>query len=215
MSKKQRNFFYLTVLALVFLMVGGCGKKTENQAGNNNQVQVNQEEGVVIPSGEHTINELIDRKRPMKCSWSEQATNGSEVSNVIYINGEKFYQDVTVGDLGHSYAVSDGQYVYTWNSFTSTAVKINLKEVRNISEQGGTLKTNNDVLGRTHNFVCEKWSGDNSIFVPPTDKDFKDMNQQMEQAEQNIDNYEQACELCKRASTKELREQCAKNFGCN
>ncbi|HPI67565.1 MAG TPA: hypothetical protein PKZ16_03460, partial [bacterium] len=165
-------------------------------------------------------NQLLMMKKPLKCTWNEEETGAGKVSNVMYINGEKFYQDVTVGEMGHSYALNDGEYIYTWNDFNSQATKVSIK----LAEKSSTVMTNRENsdgygLEQRRTFTCEEWSVDNNIFVLPLDKDFKDMNEQVEQTvnkmEQEADAYKQVCDMCTRASTKQLRDDCAKKFGCN
>jgi hypothetical protein len=89
------------------------------------QVKENNPTGdIVNPSGEYTINELLTMNKPLKCTWKDSAAGDKDVSNIIYINGKKFYQDVTMGDIGHSFTVSDGDYLYIWNDFNDMASKI-------------------------------------------------------------------------------------------
>lgn len=221
MFKKQRKFVYLVVLALMILATGGCGKKTEKPVVNNDQQPANQEEAV-SPSGEYTINQLLAMKRSMKCSWSEKVTQAGEVTNVIYIDGQKFYQDVAMGDMGHVYTISDGEYLYMWNDFSAQASKMNLKEVQKNAPAatGESAGGNNAGLEQRRDFVCEKWSGDNSIFTPPADKNFQDTTEEVGQAvqelQQNTDKYkQQACDLCAQAPAGEVRDNCLKNAGCN
>jgi len=173
-------------------------------------------------SGEHTINELLMMNKPMKCVWTEKATGDTEVTNTIFINGKYFYQDVTMGDMGHSYTVSDGDYLYIWNDFNDMATKIKY------TETGTDMKTSEKVTEYTEvqelkrDFVCEKWPVDNSIFSPPNDKNFKDMSDEMNQvfeemgkSEGNEESKEQICDLCRNAPSQELIDKCLENAQCN
>lgn len=225
---KKNVVFYVFVLALAILILPGCGKRNNNQSGNKNQNQEqnqnqvsNQVENTVNPTGEYSINELLTMNKPLKCAWKENATGDSDVTNLIYINGKKFYQDVTMGDVGHSYAISDGEYLYTWNDFTDMASKMNIKEIEQNTQptQAQAPTQGNAGLEQKRNFVCERWSADNSVFTPPAGKNFKDVTEEMGEAvedlQQNSGQYkQQICDMCAKAPTKELRDDCRKNSQC-
>ncbi len=216
----------ICLLATAILM-SGCGKKSDEQLAADNQSQEqnqgqadNQANEPVNPSGSYSINELLTMNRPMKCSWSESATAGSEVTNIIYINGKKFYQDVTMGDIGHAYTISDGEYFYLWNDFTDTASKMKYSEIKTSSEPGQAPAQGSAGRAEKRDFVCENWSVDNAIFNPPADKNFKDVSAEMQQVTEdlteNSDKYkQQACDSCQKAPSQELRDTCLKNMQCD
>ena len=218
----QKKFFGLAVLLLVSaVLITGCGKKDNNQPASDKQNQEqanNQADDTLNPSGEYTINELLTMNKPLKCSWKESATGDGDVTNIMYLNGKKFYQDVTMGDIGHAYTISDGEYLYIWNDFTNVASKMKITDTKTNSEQAKTQGSAG--LEQKRDFVCEKWSADNSIFTPPQGKDFKDvtdeMNQVVNELQQNSGKAnQQMCDLCQSAPTPEVKEQCLTNAKCN
>ena len=221
MSKNAKGF-YLLALLLAVLTLPGCGKKTNDQTVVPDQNQTtNETVDSVNPSGEYTINELLAMNKPIKCVWKESLTEGGEVTNIIYINGQKFYQDVTMSDIGHAYTISDGEYLYSWNDFTDVNSKMNIKEMQknSPSDAASAPPDNANTMEQARNFVCEKWSVDNSVFVPPADKEFKDITEEMGQAVQNLQNNSeqtknQACGFCQKAPTQELIDECLKNAQC-
>jgi hypothetical protein len=213
------------------VLLGGClkksadksaavndGKANQNQTQNQEQDQAqanDQEAGITNPSGSYSINELFNMKRPMKCTWKESVTGDSDVSNLIYLSGKKFYQDVTMGDIGHGFSIFDGEYLYIWNDFNEMASKMKNTEATTASKPG----QGNAGMDQKKDFVCESWVADNSVFIPPANKNFKDMTEEMGQAMgemgQNADKYkEQACEMCLKAPTQELRDECLANAQC-
>jgi len=227
MFKRRTRGFYILALVLVVLTLGGCGKKADNKSANSNkdqeQNQANNQTGdTVNPTGEYSTNELLTMNKPLKCTWKESATGDSDVTNIIYIDGKRFYQDVTMGDVGHSYAISDGEYLYTWNDFTDVASKMNIKEIEQNTQptQAQAPTKGNAGLEQKRNFLCEKWSVDSSVFTPPAGKNFKDVTEEMGEAvqdlQQNSGQYkQQICDMCAKAPTEELRESCLKNAECN
>lgn len=231
----NKKFLFLAVfLVSITMMVSGCGQKQDveqpaeigESGGNidNNQEQdqgaQNERREINNFSGEYTINELLSIKRPLKCSWKESVTQGGEVTNLIYVTGEKFYQEVTMGDIGHVYTISDGEYFYIWNDFSPTASKMNIKEMEKESQPAQQQTGNAVNVEQKRDFVCEEWQVDSSVFNPPIDKDFQDITEEMvgvtNDLMENADKYkQQACDMCRQAPTEELRNECLTNAQCN
>jgi len=227
MNKNILVFGGLVVLAAVGIYFAFFQEKpsgsqpagtTDQPAGAQNQNQsLGQNDDVTDPSGNYTINELLGMNRPMKCKWRESLTQGGEVTNIIYLNGKKFYQDVTMGDMGHAYTVSDGEYIYAWSDFGNMASKMKISELETAAkpEQTETSAT----MDQKRDFTCENWKADNSVFNPPQGKEFQDVtgeiNEAVDDLQQNSEQYQQqACDMCKNAPTAELRDQCLENMQC-
>jgi len=194
------------------------GARQEQNRDQNQSNGQDQSQTAVNPSGEYTINELLTMSRPMKCTWKQSLNEGAEVTNIIYVNGKKFYQDVTMGDVGHAYTISDGDYLYIWNDFTGVASKMKYSEMEAASQPGEGKPSAADI-NQKHDFLCEKWAADNSKFIPPSDKQFNDVTEEMNEAmgdlQQNSEKYEQqACDMCRKAPSPELVDQCLKSMQC-
>ena len=238
MQKKHLGLAVLFLAAAV--LISGCGKKTVeqpaavNNAANNqnqeqnqnqnqdlNQAQIDsQADEVVNPSGQYTTNELLSMKKPLKCAWKDNITAEGDVTNIIYINGNKFYQDVTMSDIGHMFTVSDGEYLYIWNDFNDMASKIKNTEPQTSTVSGKENVKEPATQEQKRDFVCEKWNVDASIFNPPQNKNFKDVTEEMTGAIQDLkensgDIKQQTCDFCNSSPTKELKDECLKNAGCN
>ncbi len=223
----QKIYIGLGVLVLAgAVLVGVFWKKADNQPANTNQEQnqnqINSQANEAInPSGSYSINELFTMNKPMKCSWKESATGDKDVTNIIYINGKKFYQDVTMSDIGHGYTVSDGEYLYIWNDFSGAASKMKLSEIKTSTEPGQGETKDTAGLDQKRDFVCENWSVDNSFFNPPQGKNFQDVTEEMQQAAQGMNEgdlekaKQQICDSCQNAPTQELKDACLKNAECN
>jgi hypothetical protein len=221
----QRKYYLMTVLLVATtVLISGCGKKTANQpaAVNNqidNQQNANQDQanGTVSPSGQYSINELFAMNKPIKCTWKESATGKSDVTNIIYLNDKKFYQDVTMGDIGHSFTIFDKEYLYIWNDFNDVASK--MKETN--ATTGNQPNKNSAGMEQKKDFICENWVADNSFFIPPQNKNFKDVTEEMTQAVQEMNGEgaknttQMICDACKNAPTPELKAKCLGDTKCD
>jgi hypothetical protein len=211
MQKKYLGLVGFLIFSTILL--SGCGTNLNKQLNTSNQGQtVGKPTEVINPSGEYTINELFAMNRPMKCTWKESGEK-SDVTNIIYLNGKKMCQDVTMGDAGHSYMVSDGEWLFMWNDFTGMASKMKITEI-GTGITPGQGKTNGTAgMDQKRDFVCESWKVDNSVFEPPKDKSFKDVTEEMTQAVSEIKNgglekaKQQMCDLCSKAPSQELKDE--------
>jgi hypothetical protein len=239
----QRKYYFMAVLLIASaIFISGCGKKTVSQPAvdnkpidNQQNVTQNQEQGAnqdqnqaepqaseaVNPSGSYSINELFAMNRPMKCTWKESATGDKDVSNIMYIHNKNFYQDVTMGDVGHSFMIYNGDYLYIWNSFNDMASKMKNTQSQTGLDQGQAKPKDDAGLDQKKDFVCEDWTADDSIFIPPADKNFKDVTEEMNQAVQEMKNggldnsKKQICDSCNQAPTQELKDKCRSNAKCD
>ena len=229
MLKKHLSLAVLLLITVV--LISGCGNKTINQPASVNNATSNQNQAqnlgenpansraneTINPSGQYSINELFAFNKSMKCSWKENATGDKDVTNIMYINGKKLYQDVTMGDIGHSYMIYEGDYLYIWNSFNDSASKMKNTQ----ATTGIEPKKDSAGLDQKKDFVCESWVADNSIFTPPADKNFKDVTEEMNQAVQEMGSggleksKQMICDSCKNAPTQELRDKCMGDIKCD
>jgi hypothetical protein len=239
MPKKHLS---LAILLFATVTISGCGirankkttpsineqnqEQTQNQAQEQTQDQAqvqdqanSQANEAVNPSGSYSINELFSMNRPMKCTWKESVAKG-DVTNIMLIHGKQFYQDVTMSDIGHSFTIFNGEYLYIWNDFNDSASKMkNTQATTGIKPEQEKTKDNAG-LDQKKDFACESWVADDSVFTPPSDKNFKDVTEEMNQAVQGLNNgglekaKQQMCDLCKKAPTQELRDKCSADSQC-
>ena len=228
---KTKPLALAVLLLATAILISGCGNKPAVQSGAQNNAVTNQSQNQnqggnqaaeqINPSGSYSINELFTMNKPMKCTWKESLNQGAEVTNILYLKGKKFYQDVTMGDLGHAYTLSDGEYFYMWNDFNTVATKFKNTEIKATTEAGAEKTNDSAGLEQKRDFLCENWSADDSLFIPPQDKNFKDMTEEMTQATQQmketgVENAKkQMCDLCQKAPDQKTKDDCLKNAGCS
>ena len=218
------NKKFLLIGAAAIIAVGGViyfsVLKGKMPVGKQNQDQNNnQSTGIENPSGQYSIDELLTMNKPLKCTWKESATGDKDVTNLIYINGKNFYQDVTMSDVGHSFTISDGDYLYIWNDFNDAASKMKYSDIKTSPVPGQEKTQGTTGQEQKRDFICEKWTVDASVFVPPKDKNFKDITEEMGQAVQDLQensdkSKQQACDSCRTAPSQELIDMCLENMEC-
>jgi hypothetical protein len=214
---KINKMVVVSLLLTAILTLSGC-TKVQNQGEEPKKVETKSAE-VVNPSGEYTINELFAMNRPIKCTWKETSEK-SDVTNIIFLSGKKMYQDVTMGDVGHSYMISNGDWLYIWNGFTNMASKMKISELEKEAGPNQGKANSSAGLDQKRDYVCEKWTEDTSVFEPPKDKDFKDTTTEMGQAVEELKNggldkaKNQMCDLCQKAPDEETKSKCLENAGC-
>jgi hypothetical protein len=213
-------------LIITAILFSGCNllpgnqPTTDNSKQNQDQVS-NQSSETVNPSGQYSINELLTMNKPLKCTWKESATGDSDITNIMYLNGKKFYQDVTMGEIGHSFTIFDGDWLYIWNDFNAMASKMKSTEVQTNFKPGQENAQANATMEQKKDFLCENWAVDNSIFNPPQDKNFKDVTSEMNQAFQESGQEglekakQQMCDLCQKAPDQDTKNECLKNAECD
>ncbi len=228
---KTKHLGLAVLLLATAILISGCGNKPVVQTGVQNNAVTNQNQNqnqggnqateLINPSGSYSINELFTMNKSLKCTWKQSLEQGAEVTNTLYLNGKKFYQDVTMGNLGHAYTISDGEYIYTWNDFTAVASKFKITEPKT-NVEAGQAKTNDSAgVEQKRDFVCENWSVDDSLLTPPKDKNFQDQTEAMTPASQQSkdpglqDAKQRMCDLCQSAPDQKTKDDCLKNAGCS
>jgi len=225
---KTKHLALAVLLLATAILISGCGNKPVVQTGVQNNAVTNQNQNqntnpaaeLINPSGSYSINELFTMNKPLKCTWKQSLEQGAEVTNTLYLNGKKFYQDVTMGDIGHAYTISDGEYIYTWNDFSPTASKFKITPPKPGAEAGQGNTNDSAGLEQKRDFVCANWSVDDSLLTPPKDKNFQDQTQAMTQPTEQPkqtgleDAKKRMCDLCQSAPDQKTKDDCLKNAGC-
>lgn len=214
----KRNYYLCLVLVVCALVFSGCGKK---EAANNNQPAAN-DNGVVqnedSGDGEEEITAsslaLLGRGKALHCTFSFEDKE-SKQSGDFYVDGKnkKFRTEAEITAVGEGMknmqvkTISDGAYVYTWNSLNDKAgFKMKITEEKSDSEPGQTQDLNQEIK-----FRCRSWKVDNSMFELPSGVQFTDMDAMIKQvstpaASGGID----LCAICSQIPDASQKSECQK-----
>lgn len=209
----------MSMLVLVFavMALSACGAPAQDQTADQTSTTLqdiatkNNADGTF--SG--TLKGLMGMGKAQKCTWSD----GSGMSGVVYISGNKMHTEMKgiakneMGMAGDMLMISDGEWVYTWDSTTKQGMKMKDEmkdEYEEVAEDYMAEAPDDmvaDMIDETYDYKCENWKADNSKFVPPTDVTFQDMNAMLENMKQGAGNMQGMCDFAPPEEKAECLEQ--------
>lgn len=187
----MKKVFFAGFVAL-FIIAGLSACKPPAQEGVQADVQTDevavdtsQEKEDGIFSG--SIKDLIGLDVSQKCTMTE---NG-KVVGVIYVDGERVRMDGSDGQAGMSSMINDGEWIYMWDTATKSGMKMKNEDTEEmVAESEGEVEVDVDeemtpegIGEAVYDYSCGKWKVDESVFVPPTDVEFQDMDAMLKQME--------------------------------
>lgn len=195
----MKKIFVSTLVLLFVVTLSACQKTTEQKdMSMDNKAEENIAKDTQVSMKDDSSVEFddMDMSAPQKCTWTE---NG-EVMSVMYVDAGRMRTDSTAQEEGMNIAASminDGEWIYSWDDDTKMGTKFKNEELEDdmadesemeveytqedaVDEAGDLLEQMKDM---NYKFSCEKWSVDESVFIPPTDVQFTDMNAMMKQME--------------------------------
>ncbi len=210
------------VLAAV-LVLSGCPKPPQQDqatAPGGAQQEVSGDENSFTGS----LKDLLALGKSLMCTVTFKDESG-EGKSVSYVSGEKMRSDVEMKDAGgkqfSSHTIIDGQWMYIWDD-TKKGTKMKLEEPEKTAkedvpdmpdipgqEQQESTKTD---LNEEYDYKCVPWVPNNSKFTPPTDVEFTDLTQAMQQFQQQSEQAGQdACAICDSIPDATAQAECKKS----
>lgn len=115
-------------LAVLIPFVAGCSSTT-----SDSQPPVQQEtKHGADESFSGSLDSLMEKGFPMKCTWSYEDSQGS-AEGTVWVSGGKYRTDVSISS-GDMYAMRDGTYMYTWGDMMPKASKIKLSVMKDMAK---------------------------------------------------------------------------------
>jgi len=138
-----------------------------------------------------------------------------EYQATVYVSGEKFLTDATYtqdGETGNYHSISDGEYMYTWTSLEPQGIKMSLEQLKDQAESMEETQQYEEVVSHDeeYSFSCMPWSAQDSMFVPPSDVDFIDFQEQLSQMMDEAD----LCSSCADLPDAAAQQNCRDALGC-
>lgn len=217
----------VVILLLLLLLVGGLYfmKKSpqiamQNETGKSQNAAQDQ---VQKPSAMTTLKDLLTSGSSQKCTFEEKSDSFS-VSGTTYISGGKVRSDYSSGVgtvMSSGHMITDGKTSYIWTEGQTTGFKMAFDEANsdgstNTTKDKTTTPTDTTTSkegvdpNKAMNYNCSGWSADNSMFTPPANIKFSDLNS-MKSPSTTGNNQ---CSVCNSLSGEE-KTQCLSALKCN
>lgn len=131
--------------------------------------------------------------------------NGTEIETLV--KGEKTRVNGVGYGQGNGGMINDGEWVYIWSDDDKTGTKYKIMEMEEVNDenetedQGQMPQDIDDIeewaaeIENQYEVVCKEAKVDDSEFVPPTDVEFKDMNEAMQKANEFKEKFEDKTEF--------------------
>lgn len=178
--------------------------------GPTNPLQTESNNGAEKSSVAGTLADIFKLGQNVTCTYSSPDGSGT-----VYLSGERFRADFSTPDGTTGSVIRDNDYTYVWNSGTPDGFKM-----KNSSESfEGDIEENETAKQMFNpeqnvNYECNPWTVDSSIFQPPTDRQFVNLEAQMEELKQGQGEADQdLCSACDSLDGEAL-DACQAQF-CN
>ena len=129
-----------------------------------------------------TIMGLLSGGKTVNCQVTYPDSKGT---GSVYVSDKKFAGDFTMkgtdGKEITAHMISDGTYMYIWSSGLSMGIKMNLADAKNAAQKAGASQSVD--INQEVGLNCSPWTADSSKFTIPSDIQFRDMSQLLQQAQ--------------------------------
>ena len=173
-----------------------------------------------------SVQDLINLGKSTKCVL--QAKEGeSIISGTTYISGNKARSDFQTTGAGQAamtgHFISDGTWMYSWSDTAKNqAVKFKMDELQKPEFKSQADTNGADNYEDKMDYKCYPWSADQSFFAPPTDINFTDYTQMMNQLQQQTQGLNAnlpagnsaMCAQCDKITEAQAKVQCKQSLGC-
>lgn len=152
------------------------------------------------------------------------SNDGSVIAGKFYISGNKFRNDfetnlkVGSGADFKTSVIRDGEYAYTWSQALKAGTKI---KINNLTQELNIPQANADNTVDLFNpqyqikYKCKPWVVDQSIFTPPSDVKFINVNESLDIIKGRIDTSKNMkCDSCNLLQGED-RAVCLNTYNCN
>ncbi|MCA9365866.1 hypothetical protein KC723_03140 [Candidatus Kaiserbacteria bacterium] len=163
----------------------------DNSSAIDSEMSENNQDKMEAPSGLGSLASLIGLGQNITCDYSF-SDEGNSGSGTGYFAKDKMRVDSTMQTDGQTYdshMINDGEYTYVWTTTSDQpfAMKMPVEEFEQdsplIEEDSQQTQVSMD---QQVEYDCNSWSVDQSVFVPPADIEFTDMEAMMKQMMGNI-----------------------------
>jgi hypothetical protein len=164
-----------------------------------------------------TLADFFAQGADYSCTYSTSNANETVSEANVYISngGDQYYMETDYEENGEeltSYMIKDGEFAYTWVSNSDSGFKYTLdaESETSYTPESDDFSNNNASLETAfgYNYDCDPWTVNSSMFTPPSDVEFTDVEALIEETQND------ACEMCDSLSG-ESKTQCLASLNCN
>ncbi|MBU1118565.1 hypothetical protein KKH43_01635 [Patescibacteria group bacterium] len=220
----MKKFFILSFVFVFILGVSGCvfNKTEQDQSVSKEPI----EEEPIEEYSFQTNDEVMALGKSIVCSIDHEGEEGSQ-EGTLYVHDKKTRTDFTVvlesGREFKGHSIDDGEYVYSWNDESDGLDDEPIKYKSDISDTEDMLsEEDKKEIEENSRFErkCKTWRDvDESKFVPPSDLEFKDMDEELrklDEAASGVEGFNDPCSVCETASGSSKEEQeCKRLLKCD
>jgi len=182
---------YIPIFILCILLFSGCTLQDKLMS------KVSLPSKLVLPKTDtnknvgQSLKDLISSGIAQKCTW-KYSENNEEIEGTMLIFGKKFRQDVNFKKTQASQApsenitISDGEWLYMWNSQMPNGKGIKTKLANTENDQNSDKPIGNEEKfdwEKKFDYQCQPTVISNDDLSPPKDIVFEDMDTQLKQLE--------------------------------
>lgn len=228
------NKFKLIFILTLTVLFTGCnllpGNTQTDQSENLNQAdqQMAQNGQDLDLTGDFL--DLVAQGDAVMCTWNSTEVDGMDISGTAYVADQKMRAETTMINREDNSqimanSIIDGQTIYSWTDNSNQGTMMDLSRIEEMSEefdQAEDAESNPDVeslqtLQQDYQFNCQPWTVDQSMLTPPTDVEFTDFSQIMEnfntQFDPNSVDSQDLCGLCENIPDQSAKQACLQNCG--
>ena len=190
----------ITTLSLILvssLIFSACGNSATNTSNTTSNTSASKQQ----QSSPKSLRDLLSLGVAQKCTWTS-TQDGKESSGEVVVNGSKFkqtfsYKDPENGSVTEN-AISDGQWIYTWNNINpGVGTKINLSSFNQTPSEGPsqdspvTTESKDDFdFDNQIDYKCSPTTITDSDFTLPSNIKFTDLTQMMQDLQKEFTNLD-------------------------
>lgn len=163
-----------------------------------------------------TITELLASGSDLTCTFN-QVESGATVNGVVYMadRGQRLRGDFVMtqadGTATNAHLIRDGGFNYTWFDEMTEGYKVPVTKDADV-RVGDEQPT--DFLDDSIKYSCERWLVQSNMFTLPTDRQFVDISENIQQIQAGEDQLQQAqCAACEQLEGP-VKTQCQQALGC-
>ena len=218
--------FFLTTALITLIFLTGCQPKTETSSTpqpQNESTPANTESQTGNDSTAFTgsITDLFKRSENVTCNFSstDQTSNASTTGTIYLASDQKMRGDFTTTTTEGtftSHVINDSEYMYSWGDQLPQGMKMKAIDPEAVNNDQPTPDSPSHGVDLNQEFTydCSSWTVDQSKFTPPSNIQFQDFTQQMEQLQKSSQGFEHLkCNACQQLSGDQ-KTQCLQAMGC-